>query len=121
MSAQDACDAMTLLKGEEWARERFPECFVPLMAENAQAMRIYLICQDQLLRAGMDGRAVAINHLAVHKGMELYKVRDPEDCFEKVLLLSGHFLEEERRQKEGTGKVVDDPMELLGVRGGFES
>jgi hypothetical protein len=49
--------------------------------------------------SGMGG-PVAINQVAVHAAMELYQVNDPLDCFEKVVRLSGYFIQK-IREKEG--------------------
>jgi hypothetical protein len=56
------------------------------MPENEDAVRVFQLCQDQLICAGM-GAPISVNHLAVHEAMRLYDVTDKKDCFEKVLLL----------------------------------
>jgi hypothetical protein len=99
MTSRQACEDAVILKGEKWAREHYPECFcAPLMKENAEALRIYLICQGQMIRAGMEGVAVDINHVAVWEAIDRYQVRDGVDCFEKVLVLNRHFMEHNREQ-----------------------
>ena len=84
------------------------ECLPPLMEENLDAVKVYLLCRKQLVFAGM-GEPVDINHLAVHEAMRLYRVRDRQDCFERVLAVSSHMLEKlaEERDQKGDGLTPD--------------
>ena len=104
------------MKGEAWARDRFPECYAPLLKENRDAVRVYLLCQGQMIRAGMEGVAVAIDHMPVWEAIDRYQAKDPVDCFEKVLMLAGHFIE----AAQDNGQTVEDPMDLLKVHGEME-
>jgi hypothetical protein len=61
------------------------------MKENSDAVRIYMQCQAQVVCVGM-GEPVDLNHMPIHEAMRLYRVKDPETCFEKVLTLGRHFL-----------------------------
>ena len=70
-----------------------------LYPENEEAARVYLTVHDQYIMSGMGG-PVAINQVAVHAVMELFQVNDPLDCFEKVVRLSGYFIQK-IREKEG--------------------
>lgn len=82
------CEAIKAKKG------RVPDCEActpPLMPENFDAMRVFTVCQGQVLVAPMGG-AYAMNHMAIHEAMRLYGVADPQDCFEKVLLLARELL-----------------------------
>jgi thymidine phosphorylase len=54
-------------------------------------VNIYMICQNQLIMSPLGG-AVDINHLAVHEAMRLYRIKDKQRCFEKVLTLANHIL-----------------------------
>jgi len=47
----------------------------------------------------MEGRAIDINHIAIHDAMKLYKVRNKKSCFEKVLQISSHMLDLWREQE----------------------
>ncbi len=69
------------------------ECTPPLLPENADAVTIWSIVQDQVILAPMGG-PVAVNQLAIHEAMALYGVQDKRDCFKKVLLLSREFIGE---------------------------
>jgi len=40
------------------------------------------------------GKPIDINHAAVWKAIEKYKVGDQIECFEKVLMLNKHFMDE---------------------------
>lgn len=80
------------------ADENCGECLPPLRAENEDAVRIYLRCQRQLIFAGGGmgpDRMIDINHLAVHRAMALYKVRNRRECFEKVCMLAAKFIGEQ--------------------------
>lgn len=68
------------------------------MEENADAVQIYLVCQNQLIMS-MSG-PVDINHLAIHAAMRLYRIKDRRTCFEKVIKLSNHFMAKYRESKE---------------------
>ena len=39
------------------------------------------------------GGPVAINQLAIHEAMRLFDVCDPVDTFDKVVMLSRHFID----------------------------
>jgi hypothetical protein len=54
--------------------------------------------RDQLI-LGSNG-PIGINHLAIHEAMRLYGIRDKRNCFEKVLRLSGHFIEKAIAENE---------------------
>lgn len=41
---------------------------------------------------GMGG-PVALNQIAIHEAMGLYKIKDRQDTFEKVVLLGRHFIQ----------------------------
>lgn len=43
---------------------------------------------------------VDINHLAVHEVMKLYRIENRKECFEKVLRLAAHFIEEMRMEAQ---------------------
>ena len=49
------------------------ECTPPLLPENADAVVIWSIVQDQVILAPMGG-PVAVNQLAIHEAMALYGV-----------------------------------------------
>ena len=85
------------LKGERWTDENCAACLPSLMEENADAARIYLLCRNQVIMS-MNG-PIDINHLAIHEAMRLYKTKDRQTCFEKVIALSNHFIEKYQLEK----------------------
>ncbi len=60
--------------------------------ENEDALNIFFLVRYQLIM-GMNG-PVEINHLAIHEAMKLYEVKKPQECFEKVLILSRWWINE---------------------------
>ena len=46
---------------------------------------------------GFDG-PIDINHLAIHEAMRLGKVKDPEECYEEVLVLANYWLKKQREK-----------------------
>jgi hypothetical protein len=64
------------------------------MPENEDAEFIYSIVEDQLIMT--QNGPYAINQVAVHEAIRLYRVADKQSCFEKVLVLSRYFLQKER-------------------------
>ena len=64
-----------------------------MMAENRDAVKIWSLCQRQLIFPPMAG-PIDIDHAAVHEAMNLYRVENKKSCFEKVLYLAGHFIGE---------------------------
>ena len=68
------------------------------MEENVDAVHIYLLVKNQFLMA-FDG-PIDINHVAIHEAMRLYKVEDPCNCFEKVVMLAGHFIAKYREMNQ---------------------
>ncbi|MFP5223103.1 MAG: hypothetical protein ACLGSA_12505 [Acidobacteriota bacterium] len=71
------------------------------MEENRDAVMIYLRTRRQLIFAGM-GEVVDINHLAVHEAMRLYRVKDKQECFEKVLAVHDHMAELAEQDRKGS-------------------
>jgi len=41
---------------------------------------------------------IDINHLAIHAAMKLSKIKDPEACYEKVLVLANYWLKKVREK-----------------------
>lgn len=42
------------------------------------------------------GGPIALNQIPIHQAMDLYRVKDKQDCFEKVLYVSNYFLQDMR-------------------------
>ena len=78
----DVCRALMKEKGKE---PNCADCVPKLLPENEEAAQIYFLVSDQLIIAGMSGAIIGINHLAIHKAMELYNIEDKRRCFEKVI------------------------------------
>ena len=60
------------------------ECHVELWPENNRAWRLYSLCRNQVLRAGMDGTIVGFDHKAVIETLKLYD--EGKDMFEEILM-----------------------------------
>lgn len=66
------------------------KCLPELMPENADAWKIYATISGQLIMA--QSGPIDINHLAIHKAMELYEIGNKRVCFEQVTKLARHML-----------------------------
>jgi hypothetical protein len=44
------------------------------------------------------GGPVALNQMAIHAAMDLYEIDDKLNCFEKVVLLSRHFIKKRNEE-----------------------
>jgi hypothetical protein len=67
------------------------ECLPELMLENVDAWRIYSIISGQFIM-GQAG-PVDVNHLAIHRAMELYEIENKRVCFEQVCRIARHMLQ----------------------------
>jgi len=62
-------------------------CHVELWPENRRVWRLFSLCRNQVLRAGMDGTVVGVNHTAVLGDIALYvKPEEVKDVFEEILI-----------------------------------
>ena len=59
-------------------------CYVELDIENRGVWRLYSLCRNQVLRAGMDGTVVGLNHTAVIETLRVYG-EDNREMFENIL------------------------------------
>lgn len=66
-----------------------------LMEQNEDATKVYLATMNQVVTAGM-GTIVDIDFNAIKFVMELYDIQDKKTCFEKVVGMFRHFLEESK-------------------------
>ena len=66
-------------------------CRVEFLPENEEALKIFRIVRNQLIVG--PASVIDINHLAIHAAMDLYKVKNRKQCFEKVLHLANWWLE----------------------------
>lgn len=76
---------------------RIPQCkqCVPeLWPKNSDALRLWLITENQVIVGGMGG-VFGVNQLAVWQAIERYGVREPVKTFEKVLRLWSEITSEE--------------------------
>lgn len=69
-------------------------CRVVLAEENAEAARIYQLTRGQVVTVGE--QVIDLNHVAVWKSIEKYKVKDQTGCFELVNKVFHYFLNKER-------------------------
>ena len=90
------CDQCRAAYGERTPPEEPPcaTCWVDLMPENADAAKVYMICQNQFITAGM-GQVVDISIPAVKIAMDLYRVQDQKKCLSKVQAVFHLFLKEQ--------------------------
>jgi len=62
------------------------------LKENEDALRIFYLVRNQFIM-GFNG-PVEISHQAIHEAMRLYEVENKRECFEKVIILSGWWINE---------------------------
>lgn len=72
-------------------------CRTELLEENEDAAEIYHIVRGQVITR-FDGQIIDLNHLAVWAAIDGYGVKDRQGCFEKVLKVFYHFLNENRNE-----------------------
>lgn len=68
-------------------------CIPPLMPENADAMKVYLMVRNQVITVGM-GEVVDLHFPSVKMVMDLFSIEDQRVCFEKVTFLFHEWLKE---------------------------
>lgn len=61
-------------------------CKVDPLPDNEDAYKIFYIIRYQLIMSGMGG-AIDVNHLAIHEALRLYRIKNRQRCFEKILAL----------------------------------
>ena len=83
---------------ENREKYRDSEFRVELLEENADAVKIFYLVRYQLIVSA--GGAVDISHEAIHRAMELYRIENRRECFEKMLILSRWWIEK-MNKKEG--------------------
>jgi len=74
-------------------------CKVDPMEENADVFKIFFTVREQYL-IGMSG-PMGLNHLAIYEAMRLYKIKNRQECFERVVRLHSWWMGENRK-KAGT-------------------
>ena len=65
-------------------------CRVDALPENVDASKIFNIVRYQLIM-GPSG-AIDLNHLAIHKAMDVEDVKDKKKCFDKVRQLGAWWV-----------------------------
>ena len=65
--------------------------------ENIDALRIFYMIQYQLVM-GFNG-PVDVNHIAIHEAIKLYEIRNPRECFSKVLKLTRWWIDRIRARE----------------------
>jgi len=81
------------------------DCIVEVKTNNEDAVKVFLTCRSQVIRAGMDGQPVAPDIKVVLEIMKLYEVANPKDCFWRVMHLFNFHLEEVfEKAKDEQGK-----------------
>jgi len=71
-------------------------CRVELMVENKEAAMVYQRVRGQVIvmSNGMETRVIDLNYPAIEFVMDLYKVKNRVECFEKVVRVFHHFNQE---------------------------
>lgn len=72
-------------------------CRVDPMPENREALVVFMIVRNQLIMGPMS--PIDINHLAIYPQMEIRKINNRRQCFDKVLHLARWYLERIREKK----------------------
>jgi hypothetical protein len=68
-------------------------CIPPLMPENEQPIKVYLMVRNQVITVGM-GQVVDLHFPSVKMIMDLFAVADQRVCFEKVTFLFHEWLKD---------------------------
>lgn len=63
-------------------------CYVELLPENEKSWNIFMACQDQVRRAGMDGTIVGLDYTAVIAILGLYGEGENKELFEDIKMCS---------------------------------
>lgn len=71
------------------------------MKENQEALAVYLKCCNQVIISG-EGNIIDMNLIALDKAMELSGVEDRLACYQKVMAVFHHYLEDYRLQRKAT-------------------
>ena len=64
------------------------ECYVELLPENKKPWKLFMLCQDQVRRAGMNGTIVGLDNAAIITTMELYGEGENLTMFEDIKICS---------------------------------
>lgn len=78
----------------KYGEEACKKCRVILLPENEDAAKIYQIARGQVVSVGEN--IYDINHVALWKDIDRYKVREPVRVFELVTRVFHHFLSKDR-------------------------
>lgn len=94
------CDECRLLYSERTPPEEPPceDCWVITNPANKDALQIFSVVQNQFIM-GMGG-PIAINQLAAHEAMSLFKIKNRPECFKKVLQLSNWKISKMNKKDE---------------------
>lgn len=79
------CTDMYLDKGNEPPCE---SCYIELLPENEKSWEIFMVCQDQVRRAGMDGVIVGIDYAAVIAILKLHGEGENKRMFKDIEICS---------------------------------
>lgn len=86
-----------------WEKKKLPppcmDCIPFLNENNEEAVSVYTMVANQVITAGM-GTVIDIDFKAIDFIMNLYDVKNRKVCFEKVVMLFRHFLEESKKENE---------------------
>ena len=69
------------------------------MDENKDALDVYLMIQNQLIIAGMNGVILDVDFNAIKFILDLYDIANKKIIFEKVIKVARHFINEDNKKK----------------------
>jgi hypothetical protein len=69
-------------------------CREELSEDNEDAARVYQLVKRQVRVAPGSGEIIDLDYAAVKAIMDILRVKNPRDCFEKVSRAFHHFLSE---------------------------
>ncbi len=78
-------------------------CIPPLLSENKETFDVFMQCQNQVIMSG-SGNVVDINFVAIKVMLDLYKIENQQNVFDKIVKVFHHFLAEDREKNKNKGK-----------------
>jgi hypothetical protein len=77
-------------------------CWIDLKEENEDVARIFQIVRGQVITRfnGQVDMIMDLNHLAVWAAIDRYGIKNPRECFEKVMKMFYALLKEQRDREK---------------------
>lgn len=73
------------------------KCVPAILPGNEDALRVYLMVRNQVIVVGM-GTPIDLDFNAIEFILNLYKIRNKKEVFEKVIMVSRYILEEAKEK-----------------------